>query len=215
LNADAVGDPFDASVLQMMRFWRAHRLWVVIGSVVMVIVVAFVVLTSVLFIRPATNTPQRVDAIVVLDGNPWSARWQKGVDLAREGYAPVLVQSNVPWTPCPHGPPRVEVICFYPSPASTRGEAIAVARLATQHHWHRLLIVTNVPQVTRARIRVDRCYHGVTLFEAVNPEGVGSWLHNLVYEWGALGKALILQRSCGSGTTVRTQTVPASAAPPG
>ncbi len=184
---------------------RWTRLRVLVATVT---VVVFLVLTAVLFVWPTTNAPQRVNAIVVLSGSPWSTRWQKGVDLARDGYAPVLVQSDPSWTPCPRGPARVEVICFDPVPATTQGEAVDVARIAAEHHWDRLLVVAIVTQTTRARIRFERCYHGTVLFSAVSPRGVAGWLFNIAYEWGALGKALIFQRGCGSGPPERIQTVP-------
>jgi len=173
----------------------------------MVLVIAFLVLTILLFVSPSTDTPRRVNAIVVLGGTPWAARWQRAVSLARDGYAPFLVRSDSQWTSCPKGPDRVTVICFKPEPATTQGEALDVARLAARHHWGRLLVVTSVPQVTRARIRFDRCYHGTVLFNAVSEGGLEQWMYNLAYEWAALGKALVLQRGCGSGPAELTRTV--------
>jgi len=175
---------------------------------VAVLLVVFVVLTAVFIVWPATNDPQRVDAIVVLGGQPPTARWQRGVELARDGYARVLVLSNHPWMPCPRGPSRVEVICFEPDPASTLGEAVDVSRLAAEHHWRSLLIVTNTAQVSRARIRFQRCYHGTMLFASVSPGWIAWWLWYIPYEWAALGKALIFQRACGSAPMgERLQTV--------
>ena len=186
--------------------WTRSRVLVAAATVL----VLFLALTAVLFVWPATNVPQRVNAIVVLSGSPWSARWQRGLELARDGYAPVLVRSDPSWSPCPRGPARVEVICFDPVPATTQGEAVDVARIAAKHRWHRLLVVTIVTQTTRARIRFERCYHGAVLFSAVNPRGAVGWLFNIAYEWGALGKALILQRGCGSGPPEKVQIVPPS-----
>ncbi len=191
----------------MARFHWTRRSRALMATAT-VLVVAFLVLTAVLFVWPATNAPQRVNAIVVLSGSPWSSRWQRGLGLARDGYAPVLVRSDPLWTPCPRGPARVEVICFDPDPATTQGEAVDVARIAAEHHWHRLLVVTIVTQTTRARIRFERCYHGAVLFSAVSPRGVAGWLFNVAYEWGALGKALVLQRGCGSGPPERVLIVP-------
>jgi hypothetical protein len=176
-----------------------------------VLVVVFLILSSIFYVWPATNTPQRVDAIVVLGGTPSEARWQRGLALARAGFAPVLVQSDNPWTPCPRGPAEVKVICFDPEPSTTQGEAVDIARLARDHHWHRLLIVTDIPQVTRARIRIERCFTGTLLFNAVSPGSIEQWLYGVVYEWGALAKALTLQRACGSGPVERVQVVPPNA----
>lgn len=157
-------------------------------------VVVFVVLTAVLFVWPATNAPRRVDAIVVLGGS--GARLPKGLELARAGYAPVLVVSDHEEAPCPAGGPRVQVICFNPAPATTQGEARDVTRLAAAHHWDQLLVVAGTPQTTRARIRFDRCYRGTLLIDPVSPVGVEQWLYNVAYEWGALVKAFTIQRGC-------------------
>lgn len=163
-------------------------------GIVAVLVVAFVVATLVLFVRPSTDAPRRVDAVVVLGGS--GDRVAKGLTLARAGYAPVLVVSDHDQAPCPASWPGVRVLCFDPDPASTQGEAEDVARLAARHHWESLLVVPSVPQTTRARIRFDRCYHGTVLFDPSSPGGVGEWLYNLAYEWGALTKAMVWQRSC-------------------
>ena len=177
----------------MARFQWTRRHRVLVGTLA-ALIVAFLVFTLVLFVRPATNAPERVDAIVVLGGS--GDRVQKGLTLARDGYAPVLVVSNTWPNPCPKAPAGVQVICFTPNPASTRGEARAVARLAAVHHWQRLLLIPSVPQTTRARIRFARCFHGVLLFDPASPGGLGQWLLNVPYEWAALTKALIFQRGC-------------------
>jgi len=170
---------------------RRHRF--LVGTITL-LVSGFLVATALLFVWPATNAPQRVNAIVVLGGS--GPRWQKGLALAREGYARILVLSDHPEAPCPRSWRNVRVICINPSPASTRGEAREVSRMAAQSHWNRLLVVTSIPQTTRARFRFDRCYHGAILFDPVIPGGMGEWLYNLAYEWAALAKALVLQRGC-------------------
>jgi len=161
------------------------------------LVALFLVLTAVLFVWPATNAPRRSDAIVVLGGS--GPRIQKGLALARAGYAPYLVISvsdRADPYQCPSAPPRVSIICFIPHPRTTQGEARAVARLARTHDWHQIILVPGIPQTTRARIRFDRCYHGTLLFDPTSPGGLGEWIHSVIYEWGALIKALALQRGC-------------------
>ena len=170
---------------------RRHR--VVVGTIALLLC-GFLVATALLFVWPATNAPERVNAIVVLGGS--GPRWQKGLALAREGYAPILVLSDHPEAPCPKSWRTVRVICINPTPASTRGEAREVSKMAAEYRWNRLLVVTSIPQTTRARIRLDRCYQGTMLFDPVIPGGFGEWLYNLVYEWGALAKALVWQRGC-------------------
>jgi uncharacterized SAM-binding protein YcdF (DUF218 family) len=159
-----------------------------------VILAVVLTLTAVLFVWPSTNAPMRSDAIVVLGGS--GPRLQKGLALARAGYARYLAVSGGDHTACPSAPHGVRVICFAPHPETTQGEARAMTGLANAHHWHQIIVVSGTPQTTRARIRFDRCYHGTLLFDPVSPGGLRSWVHNVIYEWGALAKALTLQRGC-------------------
>ena len=159
-----------------------------------VVLAVFLFFTAVLFVWPATDAPQRVDAVVVLGGS--GDRLQQGFSLVRAGYAHVLVVSDHEEAPCPRSTDRRRVICFDPDPATTQGEARAVARMAATYHWTRLLIVPSTPQTTRARIRFDRCYPGTALYDPVSPGGLGEWIYSIAYEWVALGKALVLQRGC-------------------
>jgi uncharacterized SAM-binding protein YcdF (DUF218 family) len=172
---------------------NGHRLrWIL--AVVGVIVSVFLVLTALLFVWPSTNSPRHSDAIVVLGGT--GPRLQKGLDLAREGYASYLAVSTPPGEPCPLAPRGVTVICFRADPLTTQGEARATAKLARQHHWSQIIVISGTPQTTRARIRFTRCVKGTLLFDPANPIGLRSWIYNVAYEWGALAKALVLQRGC-------------------
>jgi uncharacterized SAM-binding protein YcdF (DUF218 family) len=173
--------------------WNGRRLrWTL--AVVGAVVVLCLVLTALLFVWPSTNTPRRSDAIVVLGGT--GPRLQKGLELASQGYAPYLAVSDPPGEPCPVAPRGVTVICFRANPLTTQGEARATAKLARQHHWSQIIVISGTPQTTRARIRFTRCYSGTLLFVPANPVGLRSWIYNIAYEWGALAKALVVQRGC-------------------
>ena len=160
--------------------------------------VAFCVLTVRLFIVPDLNVPARADAIVVLGGNG-AGPFDKGVRLAKEGYAPTIVFSLVPAYSCEPSAvhvPGERILCFRANPQTTQGEARSIARLAARYRWHRIIVVMPTVQATRARLRIGRCYPGQVLEVGVTPAGVWAWVRGIVYEWPALAKALVLQPSC-------------------
>jgi hypothetical protein len=93
----------------------------------------------------------------------------------------------------------VKIICFVPHPGTTQGEARRVAKLAREHGWREIIVVSGTPQTTRARIRFARCFRGTLLFDPADPSslsGHGGWIYNVICEWGALIKAETLQRGC-------------------
>jgi hypothetical protein len=158
----------------------------------------FCVTTARLFIWPAQGIPGRVDAIVMLNGP--GDRLDTALRLAWAHRAPVIVISRGSpyWghgSICAPKIPGVRVICFDPNPETTQGEAEFAGRLARQYHWHSIALVATTPQDTRARIRVGRCFSG-KIYVATAPLPRWDWPYSLAYEWGALIKALVLQRSC-------------------
>ena len=61
--------------------------------VVLLVVIVFLVATARLFVWPPSNTPSRVDAIVALGGDPGQRRMKSAIQLAKAGYARILVIS--------------------------------------------------------------------------------------------------------------------------
>ncbi len=157
------------------------------------------VATARLFVWPQEGMPARVDAIVMLDGP--GDRLAVALRLARAHRAPMLVISRgTPYSShgvsgCAARIPGVRVICFNPDPATTQGEAEATGRLAVRHHWHSVVLVTTTPQDTRARLRVGRCFGG-DIYVMTAPVPASEWPYAIFYEWGAIIKALVLQRGC-------------------
>ncbi len=96
---------------------------------------------------------------------------------------------------CPRPIPGVRVICFNPAPATTRGEAEYVSRLAKTYHWRSVAVVTITPQDSRARLRIERCFAG-PVYVVTTPIALTSWPYQIAYQWGALIKALVVQRGC-------------------
>jgi uncharacterized SAM-binding protein YcdF (DUF218 family) len=92
--------------------------------------------------------------------------------------------------PCIASTKQIQVICFTPRPATTRGEARAAASLAAAHGWHRLIVVADISQVSRARLLFDRCTRAKLIVVGVSNRS--SDLASVVaYEWAATIKALI------------------------
>jgi hypothetical protein len=181
-----------------MRLLPSRRVARVV-AVLLVAVVAFSAVTARLFVYPVVNAPQVSDAIVVLGGSG-GAPVRAGVALADKGYAPLLVISLVTGQQCQpallHLTGHVRAACFHADPQSTQGEARAIAHLAKVDHLHSIIVVAPTSQVTRARLRVSRCYSGTLLMDGVRTGSLWQWAYAIAYEWGATLKALIFQRTC-------------------
>jgi len=154
------------------------------------------VLTARVLIWPASGMPARVDAIVMMAGP--GARLAVATKLADQHRAPVLVVSQGQHGyggPCPPRIPGVTIICFAPNPGDTRGEAEFTGRLARLYGWHSIVLVTSSEQATRARFMMERCYAGgVSVMTAPIP--LSQLPYEIAYGWGALVKALLVERSC-------------------
>ncbi len=161
-----------------------------------VLTVLFCAATARLMIWPARGMPPHVNAIVMLAGP--GDRLPVALRLARSHRARVLVVSRGHegyGSPCPQPVQGVRLICFEPVPATTRGEAEYVGRLARRSHWHSVTLVTSTPQDSRARQRVEACFPGrVYVITAGLP--LTWWPWQIAYEWGATVKMYLLQRGC-------------------
>jgi hypothetical protein len=165
--------------------------------VLAVVFVIFSALTVRLFVWPAQGMPPRVSAIVMLDG-PGGSALNVATGLAAQHRAPFLVISRgtvASHDPCPRQLSGVTLICFNPVPATTQGEAEFVGRLAKKYHWQSVAVVAITPQVSRARLRVERCFAG-QVYVVKAPIQAGAWPYEIAYEWAAVAKALVLQRGC-------------------
>lgn len=178
-----------------MFFRRPFRL------LVLALIIAFLILSAVLFLFPRQDSPGRADAVVVLAGSR-HPRLAKGLELMRKRVAPVLVISDgfdPNWPEanrlCRRRSPKFRVVCFRPDPYSTRGEAEEVGRLARTRGWHSVVVVTSTFHVTRARMLFNRCVDGRV--EAVGASySLKRTAKFVLSEWVKLGYALTLGRRC-------------------
>jgi uncharacterized SAM-binding protein YcdF (DUF218 family) len=181
--------------LRTSRRGRLRKVAVVLA----VVLAGFCVISGRLFVWPARGMPARVDAIVVL-GGPGN-RLDKGLELADQGRAPVLVVSRglpndqILDRVCGQHDRAFRLICFLPQPGTTQGEAEFVGRLAQRDHWRSVALVTTPDQDTRARIRFGRCYSG-KLYVVTAPLPAYEWPYAIAYQWAAIFKASVLQRGC-------------------
>jgi uncharacterized SAM-binding protein YcdF (DUF218 family) len=167
-------------------------------TLVVVVVVALTALafgTFRLFVWPDTDRVQPADAVVVLAGGD-GERLDRGLELVQQGVAPTLALSFGPDRLCDRAEEPFTVVCFRPDPENTRGEAEAIARLATEHGWTNLVLVTSTSHVTRARMLLERCYSGTLQVTAATPrQDLPGWVLAIVHEWGGLAEA-VTQRDC-------------------
>jgi hypothetical protein len=127
-------------------------------------------------------------------------RLSTALELAWAHRAPVIAISRGSrfWghgSVCAPKIPRVRVICFDPSPSTTRGEAEFAGRLAARYRWHSIVLVAAAPQDTVARLRVGRCFSG-KIYVVNAPLPASEWPFEIAHEWASAFKALFLQRSC-------------------
>jgi DUF218 domain len=172
--------------------------------VLLALVVAYAI-GGVLFLARDDDPVSKADAVVVLAGS--DSRLDVGLDLVRDGVAPVLVVSEDEsgrdeqrTAFCTGGGAGekldgVEVICRKAAPVSTRGEARVVAELTDKRDWRSLVVVTSRYHLFRAERLIQRCTDAKLAMRGAH-EG---WLRNVVavpLEWVKLGLAETTRRGC-------------------
>jgi uncharacterized SAM-binding protein YcdF (DUF218 family) len=170
----------------------------VIRLLLLLLILAWAAAGSWLFVVHHGDKPFGADAVVVLAGT--KQRLPVGLDLMRRGFAPILVVSRsqrpsaLEASTC-RDRHRYRVICFNAQPYSTHGEAAEIGRLARTHHWTRLNVVTSNFHVFRARILVQRCYHGALRMIGA-PQSTKHLPIDVVKESAKLAYQETVQRAC-------------------
>jgi uncharacterized SAM-binding protein YcdF (DUF218 family) len=142
----------------------------------LVVLVSFVVFCAVLYLvrRPilrflaeswiVEDADSKVDALIMLsDDNFYADRATRAAELFREGKAPIVVASGRRLRPTAgivelmehdlveRGVPKDKIVRFAQDGDSTREEAEALTKLATQKKWHSVIVVTSNYHTRRAR----------------------------------------------------------------
>jgi uncharacterized SAM-binding protein YcdF (DUF218 family) len=161
-----------------------------------------------LFTTPHGDPLSHADAIVVLGGEK-DGRIDYALDLARQGYADTVVISNDygPNDPlirraCAAGTARITVVCFVPSPWTTRGEAMFVQRTAAERGWKHVIVVSWNFHLVRARYIFHQCFDGTVTMRPAPVSFVHNpldWAYTYAYQYGALAKAALLGCSPSRG----------------
>jgi len=180
---------------------RRRRRVVVSFAALGVIVALLLLLTARLFLWPATDRPDRADAVVMLAGD-LGDRIELAKALIANGVAATLVHAGQPDTGeafalCGGGQ-AFEVICLSPDPDNTRSEAQATAQLVASRGWRSIVVVTSTSHVTRSGLLFRRCTEATVKMVESKPRSVpiGIRLRALVHEWGGLLRAAALDRRC-------------------
>ncbi|MBK9180719.1 MAG: YdcF family protein [Acidimicrobiales bacterium] len=173
---------------------RSRWTWVVAGAGT-AFVAGWILLSRGLFVHPQGDDVGSADAVVVLSGA--EERLPVAERLMDEGVAPVLVVSNGAVDErvrCDQTVPY-EIVCIRPesSRIGTRGEARAVARLADERGWRRIVVVTSDYHLLRAGLLLRRCVDGdVAMVPAASPRPWAAVLD----EQGKLLGSLVVARAC-------------------
>lgn len=156
-----------------------------------------------LLVTPDSDPPGQADALLVL--GPPNDRIRYAEQIMTQGYAGTLVISNPAshvGDPAPCEAQRAyKIVCFDPEPATTRGEARALRRLAAEHGWDSVQVLTVPWHFSRARIVLERCYDGrlsLTPYEQSLPifslsRPARSWAYLFTYESAALIQAALTE----------------------
>jgi uncharacterized SAM-binding protein YcdF (DUF218 family) len=167
-----------------------------------VLLVALVAITARLFVWPPADAPERADAVVIFAGGR-GERLAAAERLMDAGLAPNLVIPNGTAPEWPAGNRSCsadlpyEVHCPRPEPDTTRGEARAIASLAEEKGWTRVIVVTSSYQLTRARLLLGRCFGGETDGARAQPKlSALDWARRVAHEWLGWTQAMTVARGC-------------------
>lgn len=162
------------------------------------VVVGIVAAGYPVYVRPRTDPLQHADAILVLGGAHYG-RYPFGLGLGAEGWAPTVVVSNPngtkdPWLTeiCATPQQHYELFCFAPDPPTTKGEGRELDRLAAEHGWRKVIVVTFRPHLSRARFILQRCFDGELIMVASPGQiSLRRWTAEYLYQTAGYLRALL------------------------
>ena len=167
---------------------RRRRFRRVLVSIWLLLIVA-VIAGLPAYVRPQVDRLRHADAILIL-GGPDHSRYSFGFGLGSQGWAPNVLVSNPkgaddPWLTryCAAPHPRFDLHCFAPDPSTTKGEGRELRRLASQHGWRTVIVVTLRSHISRARFILKQCFDGELVMVAIPVQlSVFEWAFHYVYQ---------------------------------
>jgi uncharacterized SAM-binding protein YcdF (DUF218 family) len=154
------------------------------------------------YVRPQTDQLRHADAILILGGENYS-RYPFGFELSAKGWAPNVVVSNpngahdrwlTNYCVAPHR--EFHLYCFIPDPPTTKGEGRELRRLASQHGWRTIIVVTFRPHISRARFILKDCVDSDLVMVASPAHiSVPTWAFEYVYQTTGYLRA-VLEPGC-------------------
>ncbi|MDZ7639595.1 MAG: YdcF family protein [Bryobacterales bacterium] len=159
------------------------------------------------------DAPVKSDGIVVLAGDGYGYRVQTGAELAKQGYAPLVLTSGAAWIygvcECDlaidyavrNGQPRELFEPLRNEASSTETEIHAILVEAQRRNWKSILVVTSDYHTRRTRFLMDRLKpDSLTVNIVGSPDRFFRpeqwWWHResrktFLSEWTKLGAALV------------------------
>jgi len=180
---------------------RARHL-IAATAVALILTLASTLAVEAVYLRPQVDVPRRADAVLIL-GGPDHERYPFGLALGREGFASTVVVSNPDgprnrWltNECENPPPGIVVHCFNPDPSTTKGEGRELRRLASEHGWKTVIVVTIRPHISRARYVLQSCFAGdLVMVPSPTNLSLAEWAYQYLYQTGGYARA-VLEPGC-------------------
>jgi uncharacterized SAM-binding protein YcdF (DUF218 family) len=177
------------------------------GAVVVALLLAWLLAAYQLFYNVHTPAPKQADAVVMLGGAS-KERLLDAMMLRNELNAPYLVLShtNTPGNASAddycntHSNKTVypDIVCFTPGTMDTRGEASELGKLAAEHQWKNMAVVTSKYHIQRAGLLMHQCVNAdVSMFSTTPQFSTWQWLCRFVIETGGL-LDVHLRPQCGA-----------------
>ena len=173
----------------------------IVAGLLLAVTIA-VVATAGLFVFPRTHTPLTADAVVMFVGGR-GERLDTALGLIEAGVAKNIVIPNGTVETWPQAnrlcreKHTYKVVCPNPDPDTTRGEARAIAEVARRENWDHVVLVTSTYHVTRARLLLERCFHGkVDAVEARPGVTITRFFSRVTHEWAGLAEAMLVNNGC-------------------